>query len=161
MRRSDRWGAFRFGLRTRRLLSSGYAFARTWWVGGFALSEGGLATARAAADRAEAAVEDDDEKASRAQDAAQRGAAWLRMADANGSAVHPDPARGRVGGPGSSVSSASVWIPFSVAAIGCRQRRQTPVVDHKQMRPGLVGHGQPRTATKGKPHVALALRRAD
>ena len=78
MRRSDRWGAFRFGLRTRRFLSSGYAFARTWWVGGFALSEGGLATARAAADRAEAAVEDDDEKASRAQDAAQRGAAWLR-----------------------------------------------------------------------------------
>lgn len=71
---------FIFSLLTKRLLSSGYAFARTWWahVEGFRLEEGDLTTARAAADRAEAAVDDDGEKAEREQDAARQGAAWLR-----------------------------------------------------------------------------------
>ncbi|MFZ5827170.1 MAG: DISARM system SNF2-like helicase DrmD [Bacillota bacterium] len=73
-------GRFLFSLFTKRLLSSTYAFARTWWshVDGFGLGDGDLATAKAAADRAEVVVEDDEEKATREQDVARQGAAWLR-----------------------------------------------------------------------------------
>lgn len=72
-------GRFLFSLLTKRLLSSTYAFARTWWrhVDGFT-ELGDLQTARAAAERAESSVEDDEEKAAREQDVVRQGAAWLR-----------------------------------------------------------------------------------
>lgn len=73
-------GRFLFSLLTKRLLSSSYAFGRTWWahVAGYDADEGDLALAHAAAQRAEASVDDDTEKAAREQDAARQGAAWLR-----------------------------------------------------------------------------------
>ena len=71
-------GHFVFDLLTKRLLSSTYAFARTWWhhVEGY----GGAADVEeveTARDRAESTVGDDVEKARREEDVARRGASWL------------------------------------------------------------------------------------
>lgn len=72
---------FLFSLLTKRLLSSTYAFARTWWahVDGFEMEGGDLATTRAAVERAEAMVDDDEERSARELDVARQSAAWLRL----------------------------------------------------------------------------------
>lgn len=71
---------FLFSLLTKRLLSSTYAFARTWWthVDGFDMEGGDLATTRAAIERASATIEDDEERSNREQDVVRQGASWLR-----------------------------------------------------------------------------------
>jgi superfamily II DNA or RNA helicase len=80
-RRERNLGRFVFSLLTKRLLSSSYAFARTWWehVEGFALPEGSLELADIARERAEEPLNDDAEKDERDVDAARQGAAWLRL----------------------------------------------------------------------------------
>ncbi len=79
-RRERNLGRFLFALLTKRLLSSSYTLARTWWehVEGFALPEGSLELADVARERAEEPVTDDAEKDDRDVDAARQGAAWLR-----------------------------------------------------------------------------------
>ncbi len=71
-------GRFVFSLLTKRLLSSPYALARTWWshIDGYA-DAGELDEALAAQLRAEAQTADDEEKARREEDVVRRGAAWL------------------------------------------------------------------------------------
>lgn len=73
-------GRFLFSLFTKRLLSSTYAFARTWWthLDGFDIEGGDLATTCAAAERADVVLEDDEERSIREHDAVRQGAAWLR-----------------------------------------------------------------------------------
>ncbi len=70
---------FIFSLLTKRLLSSSYAFARTWWrhVKGFDMEGYGFDEAEQSRARAESVVEDDDEKIMREYDAARLGASWL------------------------------------------------------------------------------------
>ncbi|MHB9112919.1 MAG: DISARM system SNF2-like helicase DrmD [Thermoleophilia bacterium] len=72
---------FVFSLLTKRLLSSSYAFARTWWahIEGLSDLEGDLATLQTAVVRAETVIEDDDEKAARELDVVRHGAAWLQQ----------------------------------------------------------------------------------
>lgn len=72
-------GEFIFALLTKRLLSSSYAFARTWWnhVAGFGLEEFGYDQAKQSRDRAETPVDDDAEKNRREIDAVRHGAGWL------------------------------------------------------------------------------------
>ena len=80
-RRERNLGRFLLSLLTKRLLSSTYAFARTWWehVEGYALPEGSLDLADVARERAEEPLTDDAEKDEREVDAARQGAAWLRL----------------------------------------------------------------------------------
>ncbi|OPY30649.1 MAG: ATP-dependent helicase HepA [Methanomassiliicoccales archaeon PtaU1.Bin030] len=73
-------GEFLFTLLTKRLLSSSYAFARTWWnhVEGFDLEGFGYEDANKSRERAEQPVAEDDEKDQREIDAVRHGAAWLK-----------------------------------------------------------------------------------
>jgi SNF2 family DNA or RNA helicase len=71
---------FIFSLLTKRLLSSSYSFARTWWnhLAGFDLEDFGLLEAEESKKRAELEVDNDDEKDRRETDALRLGASWLR-----------------------------------------------------------------------------------
>lgn len=71
-------GRFVFSLLTKRLLSSPYALARTWWkhIEGYADAVS-LDEAAAAQVRAESQTADDEEKSRREEDVARQGAAWL------------------------------------------------------------------------------------
>ncbi|MGA9621318.1 DISARM system SNF2-like helicase DrmD [Methanoregula sp.] len=71
---------FIFSLLAKRLLSSSYSFARTWWnhVAGFDLEEFGLLEAEESKKRAELDVDNDDEKDRRETDALRLGASWLK-----------------------------------------------------------------------------------
>lgn len=71
---------FLFSLLTKRLLSSTYAFARTWWqhVAGFDLAGFGVDEAEASRRRAETPIEDDEEKGRRETDVVRLGGSWLR-----------------------------------------------------------------------------------
>lgn len=74
-------GKFIFTLLTKRLLSSHYAFASTWWrhVAGSVEGDASMDEADVARVRAETPVNDDEEKALREQDAARLGGAWLKQ----------------------------------------------------------------------------------
>lgn len=78
-RRERSVGRFVFSLLNKRLLSSSYAFARTWWkhVEGFSM-ESSIEEADVARGRAEQQTADDEEKARREEDVARQGAGWLR-----------------------------------------------------------------------------------
>jgi len=67
-----------FSLLTKRLLSSPYALARTWWahIEGYA-EKGTVEEADAARRRLEAQTADDVEMAQREEDVVRTGAAWL------------------------------------------------------------------------------------
>jgi len=71
-------GRFVFALLTKRLLSSPYALARTWWkhLEGYADAVS-LDEAEVARTRAELQVADDEEKARREEDVVRQGAGWL------------------------------------------------------------------------------------
>ena len=71
---------FIFTMLRKRLLSSSYAFARTWWnhVEGFGLEGFDLDQAYESKKRAETPVTEDDERDRREEDAARHGAAWMR-----------------------------------------------------------------------------------
>src|SRR5207253_444412 len=71
-------GRFVFSLLTKRLLSSSYALARTWWahIEGYGAS-GTLDEADAARRRVESQTADDVEMAQREEDLVRTGAAWL------------------------------------------------------------------------------------
>jgi superfamily II DNA or RNA helicase len=71
-------GRFVFSLLTKRLLSSPYALARTWWahIEGYG-AEGTLDEADAARRRVESQTADDLEMAQREEDVVRTGAAWL------------------------------------------------------------------------------------
>jgi len=71
---------FIFSLLAKRLLSSSYSFARTWWnhVAGFDLQEFGLLEAEESRKRAELDVDNDEEKDRREADALRLGASWLK-----------------------------------------------------------------------------------
>ncbi|MBU7017305.1 MAG: DEAD/DEAH box helicase family protein [Theionarchaea archaeon] len=73
-------GYFIFSILTKRLLSSSYAFARTWWnhIKGFELEEFGLEEAENSRKRAEMDIPEDEEKERRNSDAVRHGAGWLR-----------------------------------------------------------------------------------
>jgi superfamily II DNA or RNA helicase len=73
-------GRFIFSLLTKRLLSSSYAFARSWWrhIEGFELQEFGYKEAEQSMIRVESDLEEDIEKARREIDAVRHGAAWLK-----------------------------------------------------------------------------------
>jgi SNF2 family DNA or RNA helicase len=81
-RRERNLGKFLFSLLTKRLLSSCYAFARTWWqhVEGVALEEDvDTNLAEQVQKRAEDEITDDEERRSREEDAVRYGAAWMRL----------------------------------------------------------------------------------
>ncbi len=81
-KRERNLGKFLFSLLTKRLLSSSYAFARTWWqhVEGMSLDEEvDIDLVEQVQKRAEANVTDDEEKRSREEDAVRFGAAWMRI----------------------------------------------------------------------------------
>jgi len=74
-------GHFFFSVLTKRLLSSSYAFARTWWehvVGFEAEEEVEFDEAAHARARAEEELADDEERAQREADALRQGGSWLR-----------------------------------------------------------------------------------
>ena len=79
-KREKALGGFIFSLLTKRLLSSSYSFARTWWnhVAGFGLKDFDIAQATESKKRAEMPVDDDDEKDRRENDALRHGAGWLK-----------------------------------------------------------------------------------
>lgn len=79
-RREQLVGRFVFSLLTKRLLSSPYALARTWWahIEGYA-THASLGEADAAAQRVEQQTADDDEKARREEDLVRQGAGWLHQ----------------------------------------------------------------------------------
>lgn len=72
-------GRFVFSLLTKRLLSSPYALARTWWahIEGYG-DTGTVEEAEAARRRLESQTADDLEMAQREEDVVRTGAAWLR-----------------------------------------------------------------------------------
>lgn len=81
-RRERNLGKFLFSLLTKRLLSSSYAFARTWWqhVEGITLEEDvDIDLAEQVQKRAEDEITDDEEKRNREEDAVRYGAAWMRL----------------------------------------------------------------------------------
>jgi len=81
-RRERNLGRFLFSLLTKRLLSSSYAFAKTWWqhVEGINLEEEvDIQMAEQVKNRAEADIADDEERQSREEDAVRYGAAWMRL----------------------------------------------------------------------------------
>jgi len=73
-------GHFIFSILTKRLLSSSYAFARTWWnhIAGFDLEGFGIEEADRSRRKAEAAVVDDEEKERRESDAVRHGGGWMQ-----------------------------------------------------------------------------------
>ena len=73
-------GEFLLKLLTKRLLSSSYAFACTWWryVEGLNLDDGDIEVTAYAIDRAEMAISDDQERSLREEDAIKQTGAWLR-----------------------------------------------------------------------------------
>jgi hypothetical protein len=79
-RKEKNLGGFILQLLTKRLLSSSYAFARTWWnhVDGFELETFEREQAEESRQRAEQPVSEDEEKERREQDAVRHGAAWMR-----------------------------------------------------------------------------------
>jgi hypothetical protein len=79
-KRERNLGRFIFSLLTKRLLSSSYAFARTWWrhVEGYGLEDFGYDEASQSARRADEDLREDLEKDKREDDAVRHGAAWLR-----------------------------------------------------------------------------------
>ncbi len=79
-RRERHLGDFLIKLLTKRLLSSSYAFARTWWrhVEGLELHEESLEVTERTIDRAEMAINDDQERGLREEDAIKQTGAWLR-----------------------------------------------------------------------------------
>lgn len=80
-KREKNLGRFIFSLLTKRLLSSSYAFARTWWrhIEGYELQDFGIKEAEQSMIRAEADLVEDIEKGRREIDAIRHGAAWLRI----------------------------------------------------------------------------------
>ena len=81
-RRERNLGRFLFSLLTKRLLSSSYAFAKTWWqhVQGVNLEEEvDIQLAEQVQKRAEADIADDEERQNREEDAVRYGAAWMRL----------------------------------------------------------------------------------
>lgn len=72
-------GEFLIKLLTKRLLSSSYAFARTWWqhVEGLDLHEQDLTVMEHTVNRAEEAMNDDAERGQREEDAIKQTGAWL------------------------------------------------------------------------------------
>jgi superfamily II DNA or RNA helicase len=79
-KREKNLGSFIFSILTKRLLSSSYAFARTWWnhSAGFDLEGFGFDEADQSRIRAETPVVDDAEKERRESDAVRHGAGWLQ-----------------------------------------------------------------------------------
>jgi superfamily II DNA or RNA helicase len=79
IKRERHLGEFAIKLLTKRLLSSSYAFARTWWqhVEGLQLDTSVEVTEHSIA-RAEAAMNDDEERSLREEDAIKQAGAWLR-----------------------------------------------------------------------------------
>jgi superfamily II DNA or RNA helicase len=73
-------GEFLIKLLTKRLLSSSYAFARTWWqhVEGLDLDGPNLEVMEHSVNRAEAVISDDEERGLREEDAIKQTGAWLR-----------------------------------------------------------------------------------
>jgi len=73
-------GRFLFSLLTKRLLSSTYAFAQTWWnhVGGFDLDEFGFDEADASFRKATGTIANDEEKKRLEDDTTRYGGGWLR-----------------------------------------------------------------------------------
>ena len=81
-RRERNLGRFLFSLLTKRLLSSTYAFARTWWqhVEGINLDEEvDIQLVEQVQKRAEADIADDQERQNREEDAVRYGAAWMKI----------------------------------------------------------------------------------
>jgi len=80
-KRSDAVVGFAMALLTKRLLSSPYAFARTWYrhTAGLRSESGTLQLAEQAKKDAEVEVEDDAVRDSREQEAARTAGAWLRQ----------------------------------------------------------------------------------
>lgn len=78
-KRERHLAGFILTLLTKRLLSSSYAFARTWWnhVEGLDLPDFGYDEAYESMERAETPVDDDSEKERRETDAIRHGAGWL------------------------------------------------------------------------------------
>ena len=72
-------GRFVFSLLSKRLLSSSYAFARTWWqhIAGYEAANSELGEVDVARRRLESETSDDIEKARREEDVARQGASWL------------------------------------------------------------------------------------
>ena len=72
-------GEFLIKLLTKRLLSSSYAFARTWWqhVEGMDLDGPNLEVMEHTVNRAEAVMNDDEERGQREEDAIKQTGAWL------------------------------------------------------------------------------------
>lgn len=68
-------------LLNKRLLSSSYAFAQTWWnhVAGFDLDSFGIDEADESRRRAQTEIENDEEKDLREYDVARHGAGWLKQ----------------------------------------------------------------------------------
>jgi hypothetical protein len=79
-KREAQLARFVFSILTKRLLSSSFAFARTWWrhIAGFEMPEGDFGTAQQAAERTRSEIVDDTERGQREEDAVRQGAAWLR-----------------------------------------------------------------------------------
>src|SRR5260370_3546387 len=82
-KRERHLGEFLIKLLTKRLLSSSYAFARTWWrhVEGVDLDEGHVEAVEVtehAIGRAERTINDDQERSLREEDAIKQTGAWLR-----------------------------------------------------------------------------------
>jgi hypothetical protein len=79
-RRSRSQVRFLFSMLSKRLLSSSFAFARTWWqhVEGLDLDPVALTQAEAARRQAEASAESDEEQQTRDEEAVRQGSAWFR-----------------------------------------------------------------------------------
>jgi ERCC4-related helicase len=80
-RREQHLGEFLMKLLTKRLLSSSYAFARTWWrhVEGLTKpEEDDLAVMEHAVERAETVMNDDEERSQREEDAIKQTGTWVR-----------------------------------------------------------------------------------
>ncbi len=79
-RRERHLSDFAIKLLTKRLLSSSYAFARTWWqhVEGLQIDDPGVEVTEHSIARAEAAINDDEERSLREEDAIKQAGAWLR-----------------------------------------------------------------------------------
>jgi len=73
-------GKFIFSLFKKRLLSSSYAFARTWWshIAGFNLEDIGIDEAEKSRDIAESETQDDNEKDNKEAEAVRHGAACFQ-----------------------------------------------------------------------------------
>ena len=79
-RRSRSQVRFLFSMLSKRLLSSSFAFARTWWqhVEGLKLDAVTLTLAEAARRQSEAVAESDEEQQVRDEEAVRQGSAWFR-----------------------------------------------------------------------------------